>query len=79
MEFGGWTLLLRAIGESGDGNTAHCAPHCAPRVLSLNVRTGLYAVALDDGKELSLKAECVALAGCVAAGCASEETSSVCS
>ena len=49
------------------------------RVLSFDVRTGRYAVALDDGKELSLKAECVARAGCAAAGCASEEASSVCS
>ena len=48
------------------------------RVLSFDVRTGRYAVALDDGKELSLKAECVARAGCAAAGCASEEASSVC-
>ena len=29
------------------------------------------------GKELSLKAECVARAGCAAVGCASEEASSV--
>jgi hypothetical protein len=36
-------------------------------------------VALDDGKELSLKAECVARAGCAAVGCAAEEASSVCS
>ena len=43
------------------------------RVLSFDARTGRYAVALDDGKELSLKAECVAKAGC-----ASEEASSVC-
>ena len=35
-------------------------------------------MALDDGRELSLKAECVARAGCAAAGCASEEASSVC-
>jgi hypothetical protein len=48
------------------------------RVLSLNVRTGRYAVALDDGKELSLKAECVVRAGCAAAGCASEDARSVC-
>jgi hypothetical protein len=33
--------------------------------------------ALDDGRELSLKAKCVARAGCVAAGCALEETSSL--
>ena len=48
------------------------------RVLSFDARTGRYAVALDDGKELSLKAECVARAGCAAARCASEEASSVC-
>jgi hypothetical protein len=48
------------------------------RVLSYDARTGRYAVALDDGKELSLKAECVARAGCAAAGCASDEASSVC-
>ena len=48
------------------------------RVLSFDARTGRYAVALDDGKELSLKAECVARAGCAAAGCASEEASSAC-
>ena len=48
------------------------------RVLSFDARTGRYAVALDDGKEVSLKAECVARAGCAAAGCASEEASSVC-
>ena len=48
------------------------------RVLSFDARTGRYAVTLDDGKELSLKAECVARAGCAAAGCASEEASSVC-
>jgi uncharacterized protein YjhX (UPF0386 family) len=49
------------------------------RVLSFDARTGRYAVVLDDGKELSLKVECVARAGCAAAGCASEEASSVCS
>jgi hypothetical protein len=48
------------------------------RVLSFAACTGRYAVALDDGKELSLKAECVARAGCAAAGCASDEASSVC-
>jgi uncharacterized protein YjhX (UPF0386 family) len=48
------------------------------RVLSFDARTGRYAVALDDGKELSLKVECVARAGCAAAGCASEEASSMC-
>jgi tetratricopeptide (TPR) repeat protein len=49
------------------------------RVLSFDGRTGRYAVVLDDGKELSLKPECVARAGCAAAGCASEEASSQCS
>ena len=48
------------------------------RVVSFDARTGRYAVALDDGKELSLKVECVTKAGCAAAGCASEEASSVC-
>ncbi len=52
------------------------------RVLSFRVdaaRTGRHAVVLDAGKELSLKAECVAKAGCAAAECASEKASSVCS
>jgi hypothetical protein len=49
------------------------------RVVSFDARTSRYAVSLDDGKELSLKAECVARAGCASAGCASEEASSVCS
>jgi hypothetical protein len=49
------------------------------RVVSFDARSGRYCVALDDGRELSLKAECVARAGCAAAGCASEEASSVCS
>ena len=49
------------------------------RVVSFDARTGRYAVSLDDGKELSLKAECMAPAGCAAVGCASEEASSVCS
>jgi tetratricopeptide (TPR) repeat protein len=48
------------------------------RVLSFDARTGRYAMALEDGRELSLKAECVARVGCAAAGCASEEASSVC-
>ena len=48
------------------------------RVLSFVARAGRYAVALDDGKELSLKAECLGRAGCAAAGCASEEAGSVC-
>jgi tetratricopeptide (TPR) repeat protein len=48
------------------------------RVLSFDESKGRYRVVLDDGKELSLKAECVARAGCAAAGCASAEASSVC-
>jgi hypothetical protein len=48
------------------------------RMLSFDARSVRYCVALDDGRELSLKAECVARAGCAAAGCASEEASSVC-
>ena len=48
------------------------------RVLSFDVRTGRYVVALEDGEKLSLKAECVARAGCAFAGCASDEASSVC-
>jgi hypothetical protein len=49
------------------------------RVLSFDARAGRCAAAsaLDDGRELSLKAGCVAKAGCAAAGCASEEASSV--
>jgi hypothetical protein len=47
------------------------------RVVSFDARTGRYAVSLDDGNELSLKDECVARVGCAAAGCASEEASSV--
>ncbi len=48
------------------------------RVVSFDARNGRYCVAQDDGRELSLKAECVTRAGCAAAGCASEEASSVC-
>jgi hypothetical protein len=48
------------------------------RVLLFDKRGGRYTVALDDGKELSIKPECVALAGCAAAGCASEEAGSLC-
>ena len=50
---------------------------CA-RVLSFEARTERYVVSLEDGSELSLKAECLARAGCAAAACASEEASSVC-
>ncbi len=56
-----------------------CLPACKrARVLSFDARTGRYAVALDDGKDLSLKAEYVTKTGCTAAGCSSEEASSVC-
>jgi tetratricopeptide (TPR) repeat protein len=48
------------------------------RVLSFDELSGRYGVALDDGKELSLKPDCVARAGCAAAGCASEEAINVC-
>jgi tetratricopeptide (TPR) repeat protein len=36
------------------------------RVVSFDARTGRYVVALDDGKELSVKADCVALPASVA-------------
>jgi hypothetical protein len=49
------------------------------RVLSFDEHSGRYVVALDDGKEMSLKVDCVARAGCAAAGCASEEANSQCS
>ncbi len=48
------------------------------RVLSFDKRGGQYTIALDEGKELSLKPECVARAGCAAVGCALEEASSAC-
>jgi tetratricopeptide (TPR) repeat protein len=51
------------------------------RVLSFDERGGVagrYKVVLDDGKELLLKPECVARAGCAAAGCTSEDAISVC-
>ena len=48
------------------------------RVLSFDELSGRYLVGLDDGKRLLLKPECVARAGCAAAGCTSEEASSVC-
>jgi hypothetical protein len=66
-------LVQRLVAKpehNGNGKRAH--------VVSFDARTGRYAVALDDGKELSLQAECVARAGCAAVGCASEEASSVC-
>ncbi len=43
------------------------------RVVSFDARSWRYCVALDEGKELSHKAKCVARAGCAATGCASEE------
>jgi hypothetical protein len=69
----GTRVLVQRLVAKPEHNGKHA------RVLSSDVRTGRYAVVLDDGKELSLKAECVAKAGCAAAGCASEEASSVCS
>jgi tetratricopeptide (TPR) repeat protein len=48
------------------------------RVVSFDARSRRYTVVLDDGNEVSLKAECVDSAGCAAAGCPSEEASSVC-
>jgi hypothetical protein len=48
-------------------------------VLSFDAHHGRYAVALDDGKELSLKPGCGSKAGCGASGCASEEATGVCS
>ncbi len=49
------------------------------RVVSFDARTGRYDEALDNGRELSLKVECLAPAGCAAVGCASEEASGLCS
>jgi hypothetical protein len=69
----GTRVLVQRLGAKPEHNGTRA------RVLSFDARTGRYAVALDDGKVLSLKAECVARAGCAAAGCASEEASSVCS
>jgi tetratricopeptide (TPR) repeat protein len=48
-------------------------------VVAFDARTGRYGVVLDDGTNLSIKPECVSRAGCAAAGCASEEASSMCS
>jgi tetratricopeptide (TPR) repeat protein len=47
-------------------------------VLSYDRRSEKYTVVLDNGKELLLKAEHVARAGCAAVGCTSQEASSVC-
>jgi hypothetical protein len=69
---GGTRVLVQRLVAKPEHN-GKCA-----RVVSFDARTGRYAVALDDGKELSLKAECVARAGCAAARCASEKASSVC-
>jgi hypothetical protein len=49
------------------------------RVLSFEEHSGRYSVALDDGKEISLKVDCVARAGCAVAGCPSEEATNLCS
>jgi hypothetical protein len=48
------------------------------RVVSFNASSGRYAVHLDDARGLSLKPECVTRAGCAAAGCKSEDATSVC-
>ncbi len=48
------------------------------RVLSFDESTGRYVVALDDGKELRLRAECLARAGCALPGCSLQEASSLC-
>jgi tetratricopeptide (TPR) repeat protein len=48
------------------------------RVLAFDARSGRYTVALDNGKELSLKAKCVALAECAAKGCTVQEARSMC-
>jgi hypothetical protein len=69
----GTRVLVQRLVAKPEHNGKHA------RVVSFDARTGRYAVALDDGRELSLKAACVARAGCAAAGCASEEASSVCS
>jgi hypothetical protein len=67
-----------ALACSCSGPSPSPSTTASARVVSFDARTGRYAVSLDDGKELSLKAECVARAGCAAAGCASEEASSMC-
>ena len=68
----GTRVLVQRLVAKPEYNGLHA------RVLSFDARGGRYAVALDDGKELSLKPECVARAGCASVGCASEEASSVC-
>jgi hypothetical protein len=69
----GTRVLVQRLVAKPEHNGKHA------RVVSFDARTGRYAVVLDDEKELSLKAECVAKAGCAATVCASEEASSVCS
>ena len=54
--------VQRLVAKPGEHNAKRA------RVVSFDARTGRYAVALDDGKKLSLKAECVARAGGAAAG-----------
>jgi hypothetical protein len=68
----GTRVLVQRLIAKPEHNGKHA------RVLSFDKRGGRYTVALDDGKELSLKHECVDRAGCTAVGCASEEASSVC-
>ncbi len=69
----GTRVLVQQLVAKPEYNGQLCA-----RVLSFDARTGRYGAALVDGKELSLKPECVAKAGCATPGCASEEASSVC-
>jgi hypothetical protein len=51
---------MRVIVQRLIAKPEHNGKHA--RVLSFDARTGRYAVALDDGKKLSLKVECVARA-----------------
>ena len=50
----GSLVLVQRLVDKPEHNGKHV------RILSFDERTGHYAVALDDGKKLSLKAECVA-------------------
>ena len=49
----GSLVLVQRLVDKPEHNGKHA------RILSFDERTGRYAVALDDGKKLSLKAECV--------------------
>jgi hypothetical protein len=50
----GSLVLVQRLVDKPEHNGKHA------RILSFDERTGRYAVALDDGKKLSLKAECAA-------------------